>query len=310
MTDKPLLLLFMNRAAGRAKGHGWLESVRAVLEPRFRLESVCVSIPTEAGESLHAGLERGASLVAVAGGDGTVHRVVNLLHGRAVPLGLLPLGTANDLARELGVPLDPAEAARLLLRGRRSHIDLIEVAGRRFCTVGGLGLPAESARLHGQVRGLHPLLDRALGALGPAVYPFSAAARILGWPAQALHVRVGYQAPGQTEPRLLETESRGLFVANQGSVGGALRFCPRSENRDGVFEICLLPASTRAALLGTLGKMRLGLPLGRDELTVLEAQSATLQLDRPCRFFADGELLGCGLEFSISIHAGALEVMA
>ena len=300
MTDKPRILLVLNHSAGNGR-RGWLDVVRGALERRFCVECVAPAAPEVVARALHEGLDRGAALVAVAGGDGTVHRVVNLLAGRPMPLGLLPLGTANDLARELRIPLDPAEAARLLLRGRPHRIDLLDAGGMRVCTAGGMGLTAESARLARSLRGLR---------LGAAVYPVAAAARILGPSGPSLHVELRWQAPGEAAERRLETETPGLFLANQGTCGGGLAFCPGAQNRDGVFEICLLPRVSRLALLHILGKMRLGLPLGPGEMTVVPAERATLRLDRPCRLFADGEPLGSEAEVHVSIRPQALEIIA
>ena len=89
----------------------------------------------------------GDRLVVAAGGDGTVNEVLNGLSLEAT-LGVLPLGTANVLARELGLPLDPSEACRRILEGERCRVDFgvatdDEGAERRFACMAGIGFDAK-----------------------------------------------------------------------------------------------------------------------------------------------------------------------
>jgi diacylglycerol kinase family enzyme len=84
------------------------------------------------------------TIVAV-GGDGTVNRVVNTQHPREAAIGIIPLGTANDLAAALGIPDDPTAACRVIRAGRTRWIDPVGVNAKRFATCGGIGLAAEAA---------------------------------------------------------------------------------------------------------------------------------------------------------------------
>lgn len=85
-------------------------------------------------------------LVIVCGGDGTVAAAARGLLETGLPMGVLPLGTANDLARTLGLPLDLPEAAEVILRGRTERIDMGEVNGHAFFNVASLGLSADLAQ--------------------------------------------------------------------------------------------------------------------------------------------------------------------
>lgn len=88
--------------------------------------------------------QEGADALVVAGGDGTINEAINGLldAGRPVPLGLLPLGTANVLAGELSLPRDPAKAAAVVLAGRRRRVALGEANGRAFALMAGVGFDA------------------------------------------------------------------------------------------------------------------------------------------------------------------------
>lgn len=108
-------------------------------------------------------------LVILGGGDGTLNAAAPALADTGLPLAILPLGTANDLARTLGIPLDLKEAARLVVTGRIRRIDLGDVNGVPFFNVASIGLSVELARE------LTREMKRRWGTLGYAV----AAVRVL-----------------------------------------------------------------------------------------------------------------------------------
>ncbi|CAM3128365.1 lipid kinase YegS [Methylobacterium mesophilicum] len=106
--------------------------------------------------------------LVVAGGDGTIACAAAALVGKTTPLGILPLGTLNLLARDLGVPLDIDAAVAALVSGTRRRIDVGEVNGRTFLINSALGLPARVTRhreLHRRHLGLRSLLRWILGVL-------------------------------------------------------------------------------------------------------------------------------------------------
>jgi len=105
-------------------------------------------------------------LVIVGGGDGTLNAALEGLVACGLPLGLLPLGTANDLARTLGIPADPIEAARVIVGGRVKRVDLGWVNGKHFVNVASMGLSVEVARaLTGDLKRRWGKLGYGLGAL-------------------------------------------------------------------------------------------------------------------------------------------------
>ena len=92
----------------------------------------------EAGEAAALAAEaarRGVDVVAAAGGDGTVNEVVNGLDGYDVPLGIIPLGTANDFARQVGIPADADHAMDVILQRKPRRLDTASLNGRRFLNV-------------------------------------------------------------------------------------------------------------------------------------------------------------------------------
>ncbi len=138
-------LVIFNPCAGRARP-AVLDRARKVLsENGIESELVLTDGPGAALDIARNAVRDRRQMVIVCGGDGTLNEAVNGLAGSAVPLGLLPAGTANILAKELGVPWNVEKAARLLLRShlRRIALGLItteqEKKGRYFLSVGGAG---------------------------------------------------------------------------------------------------------------------------------------------------------------------------
>jgi diacylglycerol kinase (ATP) len=104
-----------------------------------------------------------ADLVVVCGGDGTINSAAKGVLETGLPMGIMPMGTANDLARTLGIPDDLLQAAEIIVRGHTSRVDLGEVNGHPFFNVASMGLSVELAR------GLTPEAKRRWGKLGYAL---------------------------------------------------------------------------------------------------------------------------------------------
>jgi diacylglycerol kinase family enzyme len=133
--------IIVNAAAGAGRAKDGL----ATLEDIFRDAGVRVRvIPFNAGDDLNAIAADAAagrpSAVVAGGGDGTINAVASALVGSGVPLGVLPLGTLNHFAKDLGIPLDVAEAARTIAAGHVAEVDVGSVNGRIFLNNSSLGL--------------------------------------------------------------------------------------------------------------------------------------------------------------------------
>ena len=150
-----------NPNSGRAGSKGYLERCARILRSGgLEVEVLNTERPDHATELAASARDR---LVVAAGGDGTINEVINGLHKDAT-LGILPLGTANVLARELGLPLDVERACKRILNGERTRIDVgvaknPEGAERRFACMAGVGFDAHV------VRAVTPRLKRYLRSL-------------------------------------------------------------------------------------------------------------------------------------------------
>src|SRR5215207_1651885 len=101
---------------------------------------IVLESPTRTARAVRQALDRDAAVVVAGGGDGTVSGVAGELVGTHVPLGVLPMGTLNHFAKDLGLPLDLAEAVHVTVRGTVSRVDVGQVNGRVFLNHSSIGV--------------------------------------------------------------------------------------------------------------------------------------------------------------------------
>ncbi|MGM0578835.1 MAG: diacylglycerol/lipid kinase family protein [Myxococcota bacterium] len=229
-----------NPLAGRADATGWLDS--AVAERGWVL--LDSDGPGHAELLASEAVADGFDCVVAAGGDGTIHEVVNGMAGDldAASLGILPLGTGNDLARTLGIPVDPRAALDALGRGSR-RMDLIRATSedRRRVAVN-----SANCGFAGEVdRELTPEIKRVWG---PLAYLRGTAAALSRLEPFAVTIDWGH---GEVQ----EAEALNLLVANGRTVAGGFPVAPDARMDDGLLDVVvvlgpnLLDAAGLSALL-------------------------------------------------------------
>jgi diacylglycerol kinase family enzyme len=237
-----------------------------------------VHMPTDPDELDPALTRLDGRVVVVAGGDGSLHLVVNRLRRLVlldqVTVGLLPLGTGNDFARAAGIPLDPLAAAVALATARPRRFDLLEDdSGRVVVNAAHAGLGAEAAAAAADHK----------PRLGPLAYPLGAllaGLREEGW---ALRVSV--------DGTLCATGERLLMVgvANGPTIGGGTPLCPVARADDGRLDVVVVAAVGPAARVGFAAALRAGTHLDRDDVHHLRGTRVRVS-GEPVRHNVDGEL--------------------
>lgn len=273
---RPEVRLIVNPTAGGGRaGFAARRAAEVIRAAGARVDMRATAARGEAEQLARDAAGSGATRVLVAGGDGTMHEAVNGLASTGCALGLLPAGRGNDLAMALGIPSDPAVAARHFLDGPVSRIDLGVINGRRFATVAAVGFDAEVA-----VR-TRAGLWRHLGRLA--------------YPAGVMATLVRYRAPRLTMAgEFGRREGRYLLaaVSNTGIYGGGVRIAPGSRPDDGRLDICAVAAMSRWRVIRVLPRAYRGGHVTAREVEMLEARELTIEADRPCPLIADGEPAG------------------
>ena len=251
-------------------------ALRSLVERvRHRRYTVEPRVTWEAGDATRfarEGAERGVDAVVAVGGDGTVNEVVNGLGGSDVPLGIIPLGTANDFARQVGIPDDPNHAMDLILQRKPTRIDTAEVNGRRFLNVSSGGVGAETTA---------ETTPEAKESLGPLAYAITGVRKL----AELTPTRARFSGPGFD----LACEFLLFTVGNARASGGGTLVTPLASVDDGLLDICIVEAMPLATFARLVLKLRKGDHL--EEPGVHYVQLPTLAIDAaaPVTVNVDGE---------------------
>lgn len=279
--------MIANRDAGTAESQT-LSTGLEVLRSAASVEVAVTSNPGELDGVLH---RAGSRRIVVAGGDGSLHAVVAALHRRhELPgrvLGLLPLGTGNDFARCMGIPLDVAEAARLVLEGDVRPVDLIvDERGAVVVNQVHVGAGADAAR-HGAgwktrlgsigVGGLN------LGRLG---YPVGALRTALHPPAVRLRVEVDGDVVNDLHRPVLM-----VAIGNGTSVGGGTELTPEADPEDGMVDVMISRAVGPLARIGYAALLTRARHHERDDVTYLRGRRVSVS-GKAFWCSADGEIDG------------------
>lgn len=232
------------------------------------------------GGMARAALESGADLLLVAGGDGTVREVCAALAGSQLPVAILPSGTGNLLARNLGVPLDAGRALALAFTGAPQGMDLLRYedldGGINGVAAVMVGLGADAAVLHDT--------DEALKrTLGPAAYVWAGRSHIRARPVP-LRLTVDGADPVEREASLVE-------VGNVGDLYPGVSLMPAASAHDGKLEVLVASPRTAADVARMIGGV---LRQASDEplLDRLEGGTVTAEYAEPVMCQVDGDVVG------------------
>jgi len=233
---------------------------------------------------------REVDLVILGGGDGTMNSAAEALVECKLPLGILPTGTANDLARTLDIPNDLEEAAAVIGAGRRHAIDLGSVNGKYFFNAASIGLSAEVTRHHTKERKRRYWLFAYVLSLRDAwrnTRPFRAELRCDGRPARLRAIQI--------------------TVGNGRHYGGGMTVSENAAIDDGWLDVyCLRPGSFWG-LLALFPALRLGRLRHRESVQVTRCRAIEVRTRRTLPVNTDGDLTTyTPAEFRVV--RGALEV--
>lgn len=270
-TPRKELMLIMHgkRADNDALRHlvSWVRDKGHSVDPR---------VTWERGDGIRfarEGAARGVDAVVAVGGDGTVNEVLNGLDGSDVPLGILPFGTANDFARQVGIPPDdPDHAMDVVLRQPPRSIDTGELNGRRFLNVSSGGVAAETTA---------ETPDEAKEQLGPLAYAITGVRKLADIEARRAHIT----APGVD----LDTAFLLFAVGNARSTGGGSRITPRALVTDGLLDVCIIGEMPRADFARLLLRVKKGEHLDGEEVKYFQVPTVTITADGPVAVNVDGE---------------------
>ena len=285
----PLTLLVNPHSAG-GRALKLLPRVETALDVRrvdFRVVRTR-SLEHGVEQALHA-VDSG-EVPVVLSGDGLVGAIGGAMAGAETPLGLVPAGRGNDLARVLGIPTDPEAAIEVVLAGASRRIDVGEANGKRFLGIVSVGFDSVANERANRTRFLR----------GNLVYAYAAIVTLLRWKPARFTIRV--------DSERMRLSGYSVSVANNKAYGGGMFIAPGAELDDGEFDIVHVGEVSKLRFVGNLPKVFKGTHVEEDAVSVFRAPHLELSASRPFPVYADGEYL-TDLPASLRVLPRALSVL-
>ncbi|MCI0688505.1 MAG: diacylglycerol kinase family lipid kinase [Sporichthyaceae bacterium] len=256
-------------------------------EPDFR-----ETTPLDAGLGQARELvQLGTGLVIACGGDGTVRACADALAGTTVALGIVPVGTGNLLARNLGLPMEPGAAVEVALHGRERRIDLGVVEGQRFAVMAGIGFDAA------MVAGTS---ERLKSGMGWPAYLLSGAKHLFG---DIMRVTVRIDDGPE-----LQRRARLVLVGNVGRITGGIPLLPDAAPDDGLLDVVILTPRTLVGWVHVAGRV---LTRRRGTSRPVErhrGKRVEVRADKPQPRELDGDNIPDAVDFVAEIEPATLTV--
>jgi len=274
------ITLFVNPTAGRGRGaHAAQPAASALRAAGFSVRTILGENAEDALTRARAAVEGGTGALIAVGGDGMANLALQAVAGTRTPLGLVAVGTGNDFARALGLPVsDPAAAGRLIaesLKGARLRdIDLGRVGDTWFGTVLASGFDSR----------VNDRGNRMRWPTGRFKYDLAMLAELAAFKPFPYRITLD-------DGEVQEIEATLVAVGNGSSYGGGMKICADADLTDGLFDITVVGDCSRTTLLKVFPKVYKGTHLSHPKVTVHRAARVELVADG-ITGYADGEPLG------------------
>ncbi len=268
---RPLVLL-ANPSSGGGRAMKLLPRIEAVLDARRVPFRVVRTKSLEHGVAKALAAVEAGELPVVVSGDGMIGAIGGAMAGGDTPLGIVPVGRGNDLARVLGIPTEPEAAIEIVLAGNTRTIDVGEANGHRFLGIASAGFDSDANRIANASR---------LG--GNLVYAYAALRALVAWKSARFTIAIG--------EKRTRVEGYSVIVANNSAYGGGMYVAPDADLEDGEFDVVTIAKVGKLRFLGNLPKVFKGTHVNNDEVQVIRASRLSLSASRPFAVYADGEHL-------------------
>ncbi|MFF4033480.1 diacylglycerol kinase [Streptomyces sviceus] len=290
------ITLFVNPTAGRGRGaHAAQPAASALRAAGFAVRTVLGVDAADALARARGAVTGGTGALIAVGGDGMANLALQAVAGTRTPFGLVAVGTGNDFARALGLPVrDPAAAARLiaeaLKEGRVHDTDLGQAGDHWFGTVLASGFDSR----------VNDRGNRMRWPAGRLKYDLAMLAELAAFRPVPYRITLD-------EGRVHEVEATLVAVGNGSSYGGGMRICPGADLTDGLFDITVVGDCSRTTLLRVFPRVYRGTHVDHPKVTVLKAAKVEITAEGVTGY-ADGEPLG-PLPLSARCVRGAVPVV-
>lgn len=284
-------IIILNPTAGRAKFNDLAKLVNDKLKSAgWEFELVTPQSQSDARSIVKSSSKNGFDTVVAVGGDGTVHDVLEGIDLEIQSMGIIPIGSGNDIYRILKLKPDPAIAIDNLVNGENWKIDIGDVNGTRFVNTAGIGIDSETLIVRretsGYVKRNYVLLFlKTLGGLKPA------------------HIKI--TADGE----IIEDDFMWVIACNNNYIGGGMQIGPNAVLDDGLLDLVMIRKMTKFNMVCAIPSIFKGTFINRKEVSEMKVSEIMLETDTPRELGVDGDLMAT-TPAKISVRRGALSLIA
>ena len=268
--------MVLNPSSGHGAGRRLLPQIQTLLAHTFGNQArLMVSTSAEHVLKLaQDSVQQGADVFVVCGGDGSAHYAIQALAQTTTALGMVPIGSGNDLALNLGIPMEPERSLEILSHGITRSIDVAQTRSAIYACIAGVGLDSEVNRRAN---------DRRWWIRGRAIYPAAILRTLMTFHPRRVRIRC--------DERTFEGPIMFAVVANAPSYGRGIRIAPMAVLDDGALDVCIIKAMSKLELLRVYPRTYRGTHIDHPALVMLRGREVQIESEEPLELFGDGEYL-------------------
>jgi YegS/Rv2252/BmrU family lipid kinase len=268
--------IIANPRAGHGRGTRAIKEFRLLLEASgIEHELFQTQHPGHATELARSLIHKGESRIIVFGGDGTISEVVNATVNSEIEIGVVSVGTGNDLARSLGLPYNhPGKALEIILRGAPIRVDVGWERERCFISTLGLGFPAIIAQEANKMKYLK----------GPPAFFFATY--------KAIRQLRPIPARITLDDNILDVNCTSILIQNTRFCGGGLLMAPAAQTNDGLFDVVVVNNIGKADLMINFPKIYSGRHLQHPKFSLYRSRSVRIDTPMNLSKMFDGDIYG------------------
>ncbi|HEY8771194.1 MAG TPA: diacylglycerol kinase family protein [Thermoleophilaceae bacterium] len=267
-------VLLANPASGGGRALKALPAVMAELDALGASHRTVTTRSSDHAAEEAAKAATDGDTVAALSGDGLLRPIAGALKGTEAALALIPCGRGNDFARVLGVPKDPAPAARLAVQGVERLVDVASVDRTPYLGIASLGFDSDCNRI----------ANEAKLVKGSSVYVYSALRALASWKPASFRVTVD----GERH----ELTGYSVAVGNSRAFGGGMMLLPHAELDDGKLDVLMVSDSSKLTYLRGLVNVFNSAHLDSPHVMLARGSEVEVESDRPFVVYADGDPIG------------------
>ena len=266
--------LLVNPASGGGKALDALPAVHESLDALGAPHRTVLTRSIEHAEQEAGGAAAAGETVVAVSGDGLLRPIASALKNTDSAVALIPCGRGNDFARVLGIPSEPAAAARVAVEGAERLVDVASVDGTPFVGIASFGFDSDANRIANDTKRIK----------GNAVYLYAALRALAAWKPAAFSVTV--------DGSLHQATGFSVVVGNSKAYGGGMYILPQAELDDGRLDVLIAKETSKLTFLRELPKIFKGEHLDSPHAEFLRGELIEVATDRPFVIYADGDPIG------------------